>query len=58
MSTRDSGRPVSMKADQNVEKTRTFMRTNRRLGVRMIVEKLNMDKETERQILATDLNMK
>jgi len=42
-----SGRPVTTKTDENVEKVRTLVRTDR-LGIRMIAEGLNMDKETGR----------
>jgi hypothetical protein len=38
------GRPVTMKSDENVEKMRTLVRTDRRLGIRMIAEELRMDK--------------
>jgi transposase len=50
------GRPVTMKTEENVEKVRTFVKTNGRLGIRMIAEELKMDRETVRRIL-TELNM-
>ncbi|GFG30570.1 hypothetical protein Cfor_10488 [Coptotermes formosanus] len=52
-----SGRPVTMKTDENVERVRTLLRTDRRLGLRKIAEKLHMSKETVRQILTSDLYM-
>jgi len=53
-----SGRPVTMKTDDNVEKVRTLVRTDRRLCIIMIAEELNMGKEMVRQLLRTNLNMK
>jgi hypothetical protein len=44
--------------DENVESMKPLARIDRRLGIRMIVEMLNMDKETARQILTTNLNKK
>lgn len=52
-----SGRPVTMKTDENVERVRTLVRTDRRLGIRKIAEQLNMNKETVRRILTSDLYM-
>jgi hypothetical protein len=54
---RENG-PVTMKTDKNVGKVRNLMRTDRRLGIRMTAEGLNMDKQTARKILTTNLNMK
>jgi hypothetical protein len=51
-------RPVTVKTDENVEKVRIRVRENRHLGIRMIAEELNMDKETVRQILTTNLSTK
>jgi hypothetical protein len=42
------GRPVRMKTEENVEKVRTFVSTDRRLGIRMIAEELNTDKWREK----------
>jgi len=50
------GRTVMMKTDEHVEKVSTLVRTVRRLGIRMIEKKLNMEKET-RHILTTNLNI-
>jgi hypothetical protein len=47
-----------MKTDENVGKVRTLVRIDNCLGIRMIPEELNMDKEMVRQILAANLNMK
>jgi hypothetical protein len=47
-----------MKADENVEKVRTFVRTDCHLSIRMIAEKLNVDKGMVKEILTTNLNMK
>jgi DNA-directed RNA polymerase sigma subunit (sigma70/sigma32) len=46
-----------MKTDENVVKVRTLVRTDHCLGIRMIAEELNVDKEMMRQILV-NLNMK
>jgi hypothetical protein len=48
----------AMKTDENVERVRTLVRTDRRLGMRKTAEELNMDKETVRRILTTNWNMK
>jgi hypothetical protein len=40
-----------MKTDDNVERVGTFVRTDRYLGIIMIAEEFNMDKEIVRQIL-------
>jgi hypothetical protein len=52
------GCPVTIKTNDNVEKVRTLVRMDRRLGIRMMAEKLNMGKETVRQVLTTNFNMK
>jgi hypothetical protein len=39
-----SGSPVTMKTDENVEKVRTIVRTDRHIGIRMTAEELNVDK--------------
>jgi hypothetical protein len=43
---------------ENVENVRTPVRAECYFGIRIIVEELNMDKETVKQILTTNLNMK
>jgi hypothetical protein len=45
-----------MKTDENVGKVRTLVRTDRRLGTRVIEEELNMDKGTVRRTSTADLN--
>ena len=49
---------MKVKTDQNVEKVRTVVRTDCRLGMRMSVGELSVDKEMTGQILTTSLNMK
>jgi hypothetical protein len=39
---------VIMKTDENMEKVRTLVRTDHHLGIRMIMEELNMDRETDK----------
>jgi hypothetical protein len=40
------------------EKVRILIRTDSHLGIRMVAEELNMDKEMVRKILTTNLNIK
>jgi hypothetical protein len=47
-----------MKTDENVEQVRTHVRTDRCLGIRMIMEEVNVNKEMVRQILTTNQNIK
>jgi hypothetical protein len=49
---------LMMITNENVGKVRTLVRIYHCLGIRMIAEELNMGKETVRQILTTNLNMK
>jgi hypothetical protein len=42
----------------NVDRVRTLVRSDRRLGVRLIAEEMNMNRETMRQILTEDLGMR
>jgi hypothetical protein len=53
-----SGQPKTHRTDANVDRVRTFVRSDRRLGVRLIVEELNMGRETVRQFLTEDLGMR
>jgi precorrin-2 methylase len=53
-----TGRPVTMKTDENMEKLRALVRTDRRLGIRVLAKELNMDKQRVRKILTKDLNTK
>ena len=52
------GRPRTSKTDGNVEKIREIIRKNRCLSIRAIAELVNIDKETVRQILHENLQMK
>ena len=45
-----SGQPKTQRTDANVDRVRTLVRSDRRLGVRVIAEELNMNSETVRQI--------
>jgi hypothetical protein len=47
-----------MKTDENVVKVRTLVGKDHHFCIIMRVEELNMDKETARQILTTNLNKK
>jgi hypothetical protein len=49
-----SGRPVTMKTNENVEIVGSRTRTDRHLGIRMVAE-VYMDEETVAQILTTNL---
>jgi hypothetical protein len=50
-----SGQPKTQRSDANVDRVRTLLRSDRRLGVRVIAEELNMNRETVRQIVKEDL---
>jgi hypothetical protein len=51
------GRPCTSKTNENVEKIEQIVRIDHRLGIRMIAEMVNIDKETVKQVLHEDLNM-
>jgi len=53
-----SGQPKTQRTDANVDRVRTLVRSDRRLGVRVIAEDLNMNRETVRQIVKEDLGMR
>jgi len=53
-----SGQPVTQRTDANVDRVGTLVRSHRRLGVRVLAEKFNMNRETERQIVNEDLWMR
>jgi len=53
-----SGQPKTQRTDANVARVRTLVRSDRRLGVRVIAEELNMNRETVRQIVKEDLGMR
>ena len=46
------------RTDANVDRVQTLVRSDRRLGVRVIAEELNMNRETVRQIVKEDLRMR
>ena len=50
--------PKTQRTDANVDRVRTLLRSDRRLGVRVIAEEMNMNRETVRQIVKEDLGMR
>ena len=52
------GRPSTSKTDANIEKVGEIVRQNCRLSIRAVAELINTDKETVRQILHNNFNMK
>jgi hypothetical protein len=55
--TEEGGQPKTQRTDANVERVRTLVHSDRRVGVRVIAE-LNMNRETVRQIIKEDLSMR
>jgi AraC-like DNA-binding protein len=53
-----SGQPITQRTDANGDRVRTLVRSDRRLGVRVIAEELNMSRETVQQIAKEDLGMR
>ena len=53
-----SGRPCTSTADTNIEKVRQLVRSDRRLTIRVIANKVGMNKETVRTILVDTLGMR
>jgi len=53
-----SGQPKTQRADANVDRVRTLVHSDQRLGVRVIAEELNMNRETVRQIVKEDMGMR
>jgi hypothetical protein len=53
-----SGQPTTHRTDASVDRVRTLVRSDQRLGVRLIAEELNMNRQTVRQILTEDLGTK
>ena len=51
-----SGRPTTSKTDKNVERVKS--RSDRRLTIRLIAEKLNLNKSTVHHLLTNDLEMR
>ena len=56
--TQEVGSPKTQRTDANVDRVRTLVRSERKLGVRVIAEELNMNRETVRQIVKEDLGMR
>ena len=52
-----AGRPTS-KTDENVERVRSLVRSDRRLTLKMISSELNLNRFTVHQILTQDLDMR
>ena len=53
-----SGRPKTQRTGVNVDRVRTLVRSDRRLGVRVIAEELNMNRKKGRQIVKEDMGMR
>ena len=51
-------RPSTSKTDANIEKVGEIVWQNRHLSIRAVAELINIDKETVRQILCNNFNMK
>ena len=50
-----SGRPSTARTDENVESVRRLLTEDRRTTLQMIADRLNIGKETVRQIVTEDL---
>jgi transposase len=53
-----SGQPKTQRTDTNVDRVRTLLHSDRRLGVRVIAEELTMNRETVQQIEKEYLGMR
>ena len=53
-----AGRPSTSKTDDNVERVRSLVSSDRRLTLRMITSELNLNRFTVHQILTQDLDMR
>ena len=53
-----AGRPSTSKTDNNVERVRSLVRSDRRLTLRMISSELNLNRFAVHQILTQDLDMR
>ena len=53
-----SGRPTTSRTNENVERVREKVRSDRRLTVRMIADELNMNSERVWKIITEDLGMR
>ena len=55
---RKSGRSFTSRTDENIERVRQKVRSDRRLAVRMIADELGMNSERVWRIIAEDLGMR
>lgn len=53
-----SGRPTTSRNEENIQKVKKLVRSDRRLTVRMLAEELGLRRESVRIILTEDLGMK
>jgi hypothetical protein len=53
-----SGQPKTQRTDASVGRASTLVRSDRRSGLRLIAEELNMNRKTVRQIITEDLEMR
>jgi DNA-directed RNA polymerase sigma subunit (sigma70/sigma32) len=53
-----SGQPKTQKTDANLARVRTLVSSDRKLGVKLIAEELNMNRERVRQIIKEVLGMR
>ena len=53
-----SGQPQMQRTEANVDTARTLVRSDQRVGMTVIAEELNMNRETARQIVKEDLRMR
>jgi len=53
-----SGQPKTQRTDANVDRVRTLVHSDRRLGGRVVGEESNMNRETVRQIVNEDLGVR
>ena len=52
------GQPKMQRTGANVDRVRTLVRSDRRVGVTVIAEELNMNREKVRQTVKEDLGMR
>jgi energy-converting hydrogenase A subunit M len=52
------GRPATSRTEENITEVRQIVGENRRLTVRIIAEQVNIERETVREILTEDLDMR
>jgi len=56
--TQEVGSQKLKRTDANVDRVRNLVRSDLRLGVRVIAKEMNMNRETARQIVKEDLGMR